>query len=811
MDVEEREGSSDFGSLLRRFRLARGLSQQVLADRARLSLYGISALERGYRRTPQRGTLKQLAEALALNAEQRAAFESAANHPAVPRRRGSVAGGWSSNAPVNLPLALTRFIGRQAELDEIIALVRTHRFVTLTGAGGVGKTQTALRAVAGVVEATGSEVCLVALASATDLAQITMMVASAMGVQELHNRPLLTTLSEFLSGKTMLLLIDNCEHVIAEAAVVVDSLLHASSGLRVLATSRQAFKAAGECAYRLPSLGETEAMALFVDRARAVNFNFGLTDQNSSLVAGVCKRLDGIPLAIELAASLMNVVTLKTLASKLGNRLAILNRGERTAPPRQQTMRATIGWSYDLLSPPEQRLFMRLSVFAGDCTLDAVGCVCVDDEVADILFDTLGRLVDKSLVSVRIDEPEPRYSLLESFREYARERLSEYGESQTLAKRHARWCLETIGRFKAEPLAAWVQGWLIDCRAALQWALVEGGDVSLGQELVGELAAVWARAPAEGRHWLAIANRTVDERTPKKIVGMLRFAEAVVASQCGDYETQLSCSEEAIVLWRGVDEKKLAACAQRAAGGALCKLGRLSESETLLEEAFQSLRGLGDRFFAATVLGKLAESKAYAGKIDEARDCIAAAVETFQEFGDQRSVAAAIMDLGEFEALAGNHEASVAHSQRALEMSRASSDTIVIVSCLAAAAVSLARLNRYGEAEECAREAFALACEHRLTFQAVEALRRLGLIAACREGTVAGSGRIRAKAAARILGFVSAYFERRGLNIPETEAPLDKIAFAELTETIGADELAQFLKEGGAMTEERAFGEASSL
>ena len=460
-DISEMEdrgrvpGSPDFGALLRHYRLAAGLSQEALAERARMSTQGISALERGYRRTPQRETLTLLVGALALNDEQRGKFEATAARTALLGRGAAVSvGPWADDATANLPLALTSFVGREAELGEITAFLGDHRMVTLTGAGGVGKTQTALRAATALSDAADGAVCFVGLASLANPSLVVAAIASTLGAQEVPNRPLLDTLLAYLKNRVLLLILDNCEHVITEAARVAGALLGGCPNIRVLATSREPLRSAGEHVYRLPSLRvpsaqvtrtlsaadavEYGAIALFTDRAQAAGSHIAITDETAPTVADLCRRLDGIPLAIELAAARMNVLPLNEIVEKLTDRFRILTGGERTALPRQQTMRATIDWSYDLLSMSEQKLFERLSVFAGGCTLAVAMDVCAGGDVSkDNVLDLLSSLVDKSLVVSDLRASKSRYYLLESFRQYAREKLSVRGEHEHTAHRHA--------------------------------------------------------------------------------------------------------------------------------------------------------------------------------------------------------------------------------------------------------------------------------------------------------------------------------------------------------------------------------------
>ncbi len=426
-------GSSDFGTLLRRYRIEAGLSQEQLAERARLSFHGVSALERGFRRTPQPETIALLAGALALDDHQRAALETAAARSTLPRRRSEnvTVGPWLEAAPSKLPLSLTSFIGRDAELEEIAELAHGNRLVTITGAGGIGKTQTALRA-AIMAESKNGDVHFVALATVSEAPAVVAAIASAVGVREAPNRPLLETLLADLRNQSALLILDNCEHVLPQAATVVETLLQSCANLRILAISREPLKAGGERAYSLRSLSVDDGCKLFADRARAVDHRFALTDENAAIVERICRRLDGNALAIELAAARVNVLSLNALAENLENHLSILDAGERTALARQQTMRATIEWSYGLLSPREQRIFERLSVLKGGGTLETATTVCASDDIAeDDVLDAIVSLVDKSIVAAELEGVEPRYRLLEPFREFARERLAMRDEEWT--------------------------------------------------------------------------------------------------------------------------------------------------------------------------------------------------------------------------------------------------------------------------------------------------------------------------------------------------------------------------------------------
>ncbi|MGA8097713.1 MAG: hypothetical protein WB810_03535, partial [Candidatus Cybelea sp.] len=350
---------------------------------------------------------------------------------------------------------------------------------------------------------------------------------------------------------------------------------------------------------------EYGAIALFNERALAVDHRFRLSDENTPIVAEVCRRLDGIPLAIELAAARLNQLSLKALAQKLDDRFRILAGGDRTALLRQQTMRATIDWSYDLLSPQEQRVFERLSVFAGGCTLAAATAVCWGEETAEPdVFDLLSSLVDKSLLVADFEGTEPRYRLLESSRAYAREKLVARGELEMVAQRHARAYLEITEQlevaYDSEADAAWnerTQRELDNWRAVLEWALAAGRDVALGQRLIGKLVGGMRAAltPSEKRHLIALAMNLVDESTPATVLASISYADAVVSNIFDESKKELASSEKALALYRELGNDLGIAKSRTQAARALVRLGRNTEAEPMLLDALTYFRQLGDR------------------------------------------------------------------------------------------------------------------------------------------------------------------------------------------------------------------------
>lgn len=374
--------------------------------------------------------------------------------------------------PHNLPNQLTSFVGREKEITEIKALLAAARLVTLTGSGGTGKTRLALEIGAAEMSSFLSGVWVVELAPLTDAAQILAAIAEAFGLQEQPFTSLPTLVMDYLRDKKALLILDNCEHLIEACARIASDLLQHCPQLKILASSREALGIAGERTFHTPSLAVPESMHLFVERARAVNPKFDLTESNAAAVSQICSRLDGIPLAIELAAARARLLSPEQIAARLDDRFRLLIGGSRTALPRQQTLRALIDWSYDLLSEAEKTLFRTASVFVGGWTLDALETVANDPDV----LEHLEQLVNKSLVVTEEREGEMRYFMLETIRQYAREKLFDAKEASAARDRHFAYfdaLAENIWSiFQMKNLIAWrrrAEDETENLRAAIEW------------------------------------------------------------------------------------------------------------------------------------------------------------------------------------------------------------------------------------------------------------------------------------------------------------------------------------------------------
>lgn len=473
-----------FGDLLRQHRLAAGLTQEALAERAGLSVHGIQKLERGAAH-PYRDTAQRLIAALQLKPEAEANFRAAV-HPV--RRRGSILQPESRAraARHNLPAALSSFVGREQELAQITVRLAGARLLTLTGVGGCGKTRLALEVARTFIQVQDypDGVWLVELGPLTDSALVAHEVAAVLGVRQAPQEPLLTALASALARRRLLLVLDNCEHVLDACATLIDGLLKSCPDLTVLATSREPIGIGGEVAWRVPSLAIPDprrvvpvaelaripAVQLFVERA-AAQTGFALSERNAEAVAQVCHRLDGIPLALELAAGRLDALTVEQLAARLDKRFLLLTGGSRTTLLRQQTLVATLDWSYDLLGKTERRVFERLAVFAGTWRLEAAEAVCASHDVADKdVLDLLGQLVRKSLVvGGEPGDGAKRFELLESVRDYARQKLLARGQAETttVRERHAVYYSGLADRLHPTMTRAFV-GWLSTDQHACQ-------------------------------------------------------------------------------------------------------------------------------------------------------------------------------------------------------------------------------------------------------------------------------------------------------------------------------------------------------
>lgn len=808
-DEERASSSPEFGTLLRQFRLAAGLSQEALAERARMSTNGIGALERGYRHTPQRETLELLVGALTLDGEDRRLFETAAARAGSQRRSGRAGEPGTSPALTStLPIALTNFVGREPQIDEIAALVRDYRLVTVTGSGGVGKTQTALRVAVGASD--GENIRFVAFAGVADPALVASTVASAVGADELPNRSISDALVTYLKSKSLLLIFDNCEHVIDEVARLADALLASCPYVRILATSREPLRTGDERAYWLPSLNAAEAVVLFSDRAAAVNHRFTVGEQNSSAIGELCRRLDGIPLAIELAAARANLLSVEELTERLNERFRLLSGGKRTALPRQQTMRAAIEWSYDLLSISERRLFERLSVFVGGCALGGVETVAPNGEVRAIeVFDLLSSLAEKSLVVVDRNGSDSRYRLLESTRAFALEKLVEHESPAELARRHAFWMADLADRATSTGVVTHGEVWLREfedelenARTAIEWA-INDGDISLGARVACGFTVIWRinHGYAEPRRWLELLLSRVDSATDPGTAARLLQALSTVTFGMHSVEA----AERALELDPCDDDssRKVLTLHQMSAG--FLQAGRMAEAEAANKRVVAICResGLARTHPYAAALDLRADIAARLGLLDEARECCAQALSLMTALGEEQEANTIRMriSMGELEYRAGHVERALEYAAAAVAAARRIGWRHREANALINLAAYRLTLGDVAGGLENAREALALAHWASPVIIAT-AIQHLATAAALRGDAARG---------ARLCGYVDAWYRSEECERDGTERRTAEILTSALREKLTDDELSALGAEGAQFTDEEAADEALAI
>jgi predicted ATPase/class 3 adenylate cyclase len=540
--------------------------------------------------------------------------------------------------PHNLPLQLTSFVGREEEIAEVERLLDQARLLTLTGPGGSGKTRLALQVAAELLTRFQDGACFVDLSPVTDPTLVPAAVANALGVPETAGRPILDGVKEHLRDRELLQVVDNFEQV-AEASPLIEELLTAAPGLRALVTSRVVLALRGEQEYAVPplhvpepgrpptglaALGRVEAVRLFSERARAANPRFGLTEQNAPVVAEITARLDGLPLAIELAATRTKVLTPEQILSRLERRLSILTSGVRSLPERQRTLRAAIAWSHDLLDPAERRLFARLSVFTGGWTFESAEAICDPESLGLDALDGLTSLVDKSLVR-RTEPPggSPRFLMLETIREFALEQLQAGADQERVVRHHAEHFLDLA--VEAEPhLTGEDQGaWLDRCdaehaniRAALRWA-IDSGQAGPAQAAAGALWRFWQQRGhlAEGRRWLEEVLAMPSGQAPTAARAKALTGAGGIA-WWSDRGAARALYEEALAIERRLGDPARLAEALYNQAHAVAAEHDLQGAARLFDESLALFRQVGDEPGMAKVLVMLVVPDATAGAWD---------------------------------------------------------------------------------------------------------------------------------------------------------------------------------------------------
>jgi len=629
----------------------------------------------------------------------------------------------ASPANTNLPAQRMSLIGREAQIEDIVRLLQVSRLVTVTGAGGVGKTRTALAVGDAYVNHEPQGVWLVELAPLTQGSLVARTIARALSVKESPKEPLLETLLAYLKPQSVLLILDNCEHLIAETAVLADALLRGCLNVRILATSREPLRIAGEQTYRLPSLrvptsaeavgleavraSEFAAVELFVQRAQGIDRRFALSDGNAAIVAEICRRLDGIPLAIELAAARVNILPVRALAAKLDQRFAILTGGNRTAMTRHQTMRALIDWSHDLLDERERKLFRRLGLFVNGFTLDgAVGVSCGGDLGQVDVFDALASLVDKSLVLTETHGEALRYRMLESTRAYACEKLEAAGElGESLCRRlHYLHDIFTAAKTQADRvgspqcvetlLAAEVD----EVRAAID-AIANSGEIELCAELLEAIETQWDRLgiAAEGAAYLERIFSMLPPDVPLLKAGLSITLSYIYYSL--DYARGRAASSVALGLARLANDPCTVARALHALAPYLVKSGAFGDAAAALTEA-ESLVPTWHARLRNDITNMNAMLSAETGDFDAAAKAFDELRTRRLQLGNVSGAYHATINLAEAEHLRGNTEKAAALLQDIVPALRAGPDRYRFHWSVATLSTCLVALDRFAEARE---------------------------------------------------------------------------------------------------------------
>lgn len=589
--------------------------------------------------------------------------------------------------PNNLPAQRTTFVGREQDVSDVKGLLERHRLLTLVGSGGVGKTRLAVQIGADVLDRYPNGVWFVDFAPIGDPELASSVVAQALGISQQQDRSVGESIPLWLKRKKLLLIFDNCEHVLESVAALADAILAAAEDVRILATSRQVLNVDGEATHRLSSLAWPDdvgltaegamhygAVALFVDRARAADTRFTFTDDIAPIIAEICHRLDGIALAIELAAARVKVLSIPNLARRLNERFTLLTGGSRSALPRQKTLTAAIDWSYDLLSSQEQLLFTRLGVFAGGFGLDAVTAVCAGGSLdEDAIFDLLASLADKSLIVIDTSGLRERYRLLESTTAYALEKLDALGERGRLARRHAQYFRGEAtsadqGFGKPSP-SAWLAGVELELdnyRTALEWALTHDNDAALGGEMAGTLSGYWRNAglEVEGRYWIELALARVSESEQPAIAARLLLTLSGLSFGRVKGET----AERALRLYEIIGDSRGAGQALLRRGLALYHMGQLDDARDATAKALVALRACGDERKATDCLCTLANIEAERGDRAAARELHAQALAGMKSFGSDVGAAAISGNMAESEFAAGDAAEALRLADEALEL-----------------------------------------------------------------------------------------------------------------------------------------------
>jgi predicted ATPase/DNA-binding SARP family transcriptional activator len=729
----------------------------------------------------------------------------------------------------SLPVPLTSFIGRERERVKVSELANSARLLTLTGSGGCGKTRLALAVANDLASVFKDGVWFVELAALSDSSLLGRVVSAALGVRDAPGTEPISLLVDELRAKHLLLILDNCEHLVDACASLVFALLGKCTSVRVLATSREPLRVPGEVIWQvaplsLPhrpdptasdhdvmiTLSQSEAVQLFVDRARFVQPTFALTERNAPFVRTVCQQVDGIPLAIELAAARIPVLSVEGLAQRLDNALGLLTGGNRTALPRHRTLRATLDWSYNSLSDEERLLLKQLSVFSGGCVLEAIEAVCATDHLqASEILNVLSGLVDKSLVSVGEQGGEVRYRLLETVRQYGRERLDESGAAMVTHRRHRDWCLALAETGEAALVADASQAWVerlsseIDnLRAALKWNSEAESDLETRLRLAAALWPFWVMygGLTEGRSWLEglLADARIDECSVAVRAKALNAAGVLLQRQ-GDFRRASELSEEALALWQKLGDRLGITVALNSLCATTHWQGDAERARSVCEESLAMSRLIENPAGIIASLYHLGLTHRGLGNVAEARRLIEEAFSFCRAMGPTAFTPWVLMFLGRVSLAGGDQQAARNYAEQGLTLARDHQDPMAI-------GYSLGTQGKIALSDG--------DCEHaqQLLIQSLEQFRLLGFkqhIIECVEdlATVA-TARRQFTRAAKLLGAADGLRETHEIMRWPVDQPDYQRTYRIVMDSLRPSEFAEMSTTGRSMTLEQATAEA---
>ncbi len=728
-----------------------------------------------------------------------------------------------------LPSQATAFIGREREVTAVKELLLRDdvRVVTLTGSGGIGKTRLALQVAGEVRERFDGGICFIPLAAVTDPLLIPSIIAQGLGIRETGRAVSVQSLKEYLQDlrSGLLLLFDNFEHMLAAAPVVAE-LITVAHKLRVLVTSRAPLHIYGEYEFPVPTLAlpdlhagtsremlsKNPTVALFMARAVAVKPNFELTEENAQAVATICTRLDGLPLAIELAAARIKLLSPSAMQSRLESSLQLLTGGAKDLPMRQQTLRGTIDWSYDLLSPAEQKLFRRISVFVGGCTLEGIEAVCNTKQDLEVdVLDGMGSLVNNSLVQqIEQSAGEPRFALLDTVREYGLERLAASGEESAIKRAHAAYCVvmaEECAAQAADPAhTEWATLLEVEhnnCRAALDW-LTRSGNAEWGLRLGSALFRFWETREhfTEGRDRLEKLLKLGGAAVRSNARARVLFAAGVLASEQGDHLATYTLLEESLQIARELNDTRGVGIALNALAANARDDGEVSKARSLFEESLTVWRVLNDRAMVARALSNVASVVKSQQNYELARSLHEQSRVIFEELGDNTCMAWSLNYQGDVAQEQG--EISVARElyEQSLKLFRKLGDKWGVAGCL----VDLGNLAREQGEEKKSRSHYA---ESMKLFQELGQKRGIARVLDC----LACSAALQSESerALRLAGSAAAMRRVLGAALPVTEQTrLDKALDLARQSTSPAKAAAAWM-DGWTMATDKAIQEALSF